>query len=114
MRKKKEPKPLKKQMYIILVSCWKCKESMNIALIDGNVEINHGSVYGPETFSDAEVKLAENNNVIMEVHHSGTRNDEYLANTCTHCGTFSGQHYHFEYLMDAQYGHYLYKSFDID
>lgn len=101
-------------MYIILGTCWKCKESMNLALIDGNVEIKHGSVYGPEAFSEAEIKLAESNNVIIQMHHSGTRNEDYLANTCTHCGTFCGQFYYFEYLEDARYGYYLYKSIDLD
>lgn len=115
MRKKSVvPKPLRKQMYIILGSCWKCKESMNIALIDGNSEIKHGGVYGPESFSEAEIKLAESNNVIIQMQHSGTMKDDYLANTCPHCGTFSGQFYHFEILDDARYGHYLYKTIDLD
>ena len=109
-----ESKPLRKQMYIILGSCWKCKESMNIALIDGNAEIQQGSVYGPESFSDTEIKLAESNNVIIKMQHSGTMHDDYLANTCPHCGTFSGQFYHSEIFDDARHGYYLYNSIDLD
>lgn len=110
----KTQKPLRKQMYIIHASCWKCHKPITLALIDGNPEINRGQVYGPESFSEAEMKLAENNNVIIKTHRSGTMQQEYNANTCPHCGTFSGQHYHFEYLTDAQYGHYQYTSLDIE
>lgn len=107
-------KPLRKQMYIITVSCWKCKGDFNIALIHGNAAINNGQVYGPESFSPEEIKITESNGVIIKMHHSATRNDDYNANTCPHCGTFTGHHYHFEYFTGAEYGDYQFRKIDID
>lgn len=102
-------------MLIVAATCWKCEEPFNIALIHGNPAINYGQVYGPEYFSDAEMHLAESHEVIIKMHRSGTRQEEYLANTCKHCGTFSGQNYHFEHFCNAvQYGDCDYKAIDLE
>lgn len=107
-------KPLQKQMYIIAASCWKCKKSMSIALMHGNTEINSGRMYGPESFSQEEIKLAKSHDVTIRMHHSEIRQEDYKANTCPHCGTFAGQHYLFEYFTGAEYGDYAYKKIDLE
>jgi len=107
-------KPLQKQMYIVTSSCWKCDATMNVALITGDAQVNNGQVYGPESFSKDEIKIAEDHNVLIKAHHSATRQETYCANTCANCGTFVGQHFLFtDYFYAAQDGDCEYKKIDL-
>ena len=100
-------------MYIITAPCWKCDNTINIAVIKDGVKKRNGFC-GPELFSEEEKKLAENYNVIIREHHSYTREETYYANTCLHCNTFIGQHYLFaEYFVSAVNGDYEYRIIDI-
>src|SRR5690606_10633452 len=104
---------VQEQMYIITAPCWKCDNTINIAIIKGDVKKRNGFC-GPELFSEEEKKLAENYNVIIREHHSYTREETYYANTCLHCNTFIGQHYLFaEYFVSAVNGDYEYGIIDI-
>lgn len=82
-------------MYIVKTSCWKCGGPMNAAVINSEPERKGGQMCEPEGFSAEELKLAEDNGVIIKEQHSYTMGENYLANTCPHCGTFIGSHYMF-------------------
>lgn len=114
MGKKIEQKLLVKQMYIVKASCWKCGGPYNVAVAHGNAEINSGRMYGPELFSEEEMKIAENNDVFIKMQYSSIRQENYLANTCPHCGIFTGQHYLFEYFIGAEYGDFQFKKIDMN
>lgn len=102
--------PLQKKMYIISAPCWKCQENFNVTLI----KPEQSQMYGPESFSEEEIKIAEKHDAIIKMQHSGIRQESYNANTCPHCGTFIGQHYLFtDYFCSAQYGDYPYKLIDL-
>jgi hypothetical protein len=60
--------PLKEHMYIIKASCYKCKTSLNIAIIDR--DLNNSSMRGPESFSSGEIKIAQNNDDVIKERHS--------------------------------------------
>lgn len=100
-----------KQMYIIKVECYKCDQSINVAIIkDGQ----RNGFCGPDSFSAEEKKLAENNGVSIRPQHSYTMEQTYEANTCPHCNAFIGQHYLLtDYFVPAEYGDYEYKVIDI-
>ena len=99
---------MKEQMYIIAASCYKCKKDINIATIYDNTTMR-----GPESFSSEEIKIAQNNDVVIKEHHSYTMDTNYLANTCPGCNAFIGQHFLHEYLIDAMYGDYEHKKIDL-
>jgi len=107
-------KPLQKQMYIVTSSCWKCDQTMNVSLITGDAQKGNGQVYGPESFSEEEIKIAENQGVVIKEHHSAIRQETYRANTCAHCGAFVGQHYLFtDYHCAAENEDCEYKKIDM-
>lgn len=87
---------------------------MNVALIIGDSQINNGQVYGPEAFSQEEIKIAEDHNVMIKEHYSGMRQETYYASTCAHCNAFVGQHYLFiDYYCEAKDGYLEHKKIDI-
>ncbi len=102
-------------MYVVKTRCWRCNGMMNVAVISGDPMIGNGQVYGPESFSSYEIKLAESNEVIIRKQYSATRQENYLANSCPHCQAFVGQHYLFtEIFCSAQYGDCEYKLININ
>lgn len=103
--------PMKEHMYIIKASCYKCKTPLNIAIIDR--DLKNSSMRGPESFSSEEIKIAQNNDVVIKEHHSYTMDTNYHANTCPSCNAFIGQHFLHEYLIDAIYGDYEHKKIDL-
>lgn len=102
--------PTPKKMYIVIAPCWKCQENFNVALI----KPEQSQMYGPESFSEEEIKIAAQHDAVIKMQRSGTRQESYYANTCPNCGTFIGQHYLFmDYFCAAEYGDYPYKAFDL-
>lgn len=105
---------MKEQMYIVKAACWKCKNPMNVAIIKGDGK-DRSNFCGPEVFSENEKKIAESHNVIINKHHSFTREEDYFANTCPHCNTFVGQHYLFtNYFIPVSYGDYECTIIDLE
>ncbi len=101
-------------MLIVNTTCWKCGGTMNAAVVHLDPEIRKGQMYGPQSFSSAEIKLAEENDVIIKEQYSSIRRVNYYANTCPHCGIFVSQHYLFtEIYCSAQYGDCEYTTIDI-
>lgn len=95
-------------MFIIKTPCWSCDREMLVALV-GN-ELGDFD-YGPELFSEAERKLAEENGVLLKVVASKTAEETYLANYCGHCDQFVGKfHFFSDYLVPALRGDYEYKK----
>ena len=111
MRKKEQfDIPIEEAMYIIKAPCWKCGEEMNVAVIRGDADKRDGSTVGPESFSEEEIEMAENNGTLIKIHYSGTREEKYKANTCPNCGAFVGSFYLFtDYFSPAEMGTYQYK-----
>lgn len=77
---------IKNCLKIIDVTCWKCGKPMKTPLLFDN-----GSPVGPEDFNDLQIKIAEDNGVILKNHFSKTSNETYLASTCKECGNFRGK-----------------------
>lgn len=105
-------KPLE-QMYIITAPCWKCRKTLNVAVVKSDIKKSN-DFRGPELFSEIEKKIAKNHDVIIKEHYSQTRQETYCANTCPNCDTFIGKHYLFtDYFVSAICGDYEYKVIDI-
>ncbi|WP_025146619.1 hypothetical protein [Pedobacter jeongneungensis] len=91
-----------KEMLIIDGNCWKRNAEMKVAIVAQNNGQYSPDIYGPESFSAGEIKLAEQQGVVVQEHFSATRNEHYFANTCPECRTFLGQHYLFlDYFCEA-------------
>lgn len=106
---------IQKTMYIITAPCWKCEQPNKVALITGDANINNGQVYGPESFTKKESIIAQREGVVIKNHHSGTRKENYSANTCPYCNAFFGQHYLFtDYYCEAEYGALPYEIIKLD
>ena len=105
----------KEQMYIITAPCWKCDKTINIAVIDGDMNKRNSTLCGSEAFSPEEIKTAQNHNVLIKEQHSYTMQESYQANTYPHCNALIGQHFLFtEYFVPAvQDEDYEYKVIDI-
>ena len=98
-------KSSRRTMYIVKTSCWKCKGAMNAAVISDYIEGNENFSYGPDGFSEIEMKIAEENDVVIKEQYSATIGEIYFANTCPNCSTFIGQHYLFTGVFcAAKYG----------
>lgn len=79
-----------RRLFVTKGHCWKCSVPMKIA----HMQID-GYSNGPEDFTPAEIALAQQLGAVLKNRYSRTREETYLANTCTQCGTFIGQHYLF-------------------
>ena len=84
----------KSKMVIIEGPCWKCENSMKVAVLYDGIK-RGASVVGPEVFTENELDLAKREGVLLKKHYSKTINKKYLANTCENCNSFIGQHYLF-------------------
>jgi predicted Zn-ribbon and HTH transcriptional regulator len=101
----------KSTMAIIDSHCWKCCSEMKIAILtDGYNRL------GPDSFSEGEINLAKDNGVFIKNQYSKIQNQSYLANTCSSCGTFAGNHYLFTdfYVPAIMHNTIHYKSFDTE
>lgn len=98
-----------KKMYIVDTTCWKCSKQMKAVMIKSS-----DSFYGPENFSENELYFARENGARIEQHFSFTRKEAYLANTCSNCKTFIGEHYLFtDYFVAAMNGDCDFEVYDI-
>jgi hypothetical protein len=76
------------KLHLVTAKCYHCKRDMAIAFAsDGRV------VRGPDEFSDYEVAAACRHGVVLRRKHSGPLNSDYIANVCSRCGAFIGQHF---------------------
>src|SRR5450432_1318302 len=89
------------QMEIVEDHCRDCRAPLKIA-----IGIKGGSFYGPERFDDQEITFAQSKGVCLQMKHSKTMDETYLANTCSLCGSFIGAFFVHEYL-------YTGKTYDI-
>lgn len=91
------------ELWVIHGACYKCEADMNVAIVYGP-HLN-GTRYSPEEFTDKELKLAKDNGCVIQRRYSETRGEKYLANTCTKCRAFAGEHYLFtRYVAPASNG----------
>jgi hypothetical protein len=96
-------------MFIIDGSCWKCESDMKIAAVK-----IPGSSMGPDKFTNEEIETARSKGAILQVHYSKTTRSKYLANTCSKCGSFAGNHYLFtEFIAPACYNEIGAESFPV-
>lgn len=94
----------KTKMTVIDGPCWKCGAKMKVAMVHGT-QLSGGSHIGPDRFTKKEIEFATSKGVLIRKQYSRTVNQKYLANTCTKCGTFVGDHYLFtSYCAPAAYG----------
>lgn len=95
-----------KIMTIVDGPCYKCDSTMKVATIAASKGlINGASNIAPSEFSYDEFQFAQSKGVVLNVHYSKTVNEKYIANTCTGCGAFAGNHYLFtQYIAPASYG----------
>lgn len=93
----------KTTMTIVKGPCWKCNSTMKVAIVEAGIE--RGSSVGPDKFTSKEIDLARSRGVMIKEHYSKTLGKKYLANTCSKCGAFAGEHYLFtDYHAPASYG----------
>jgi hypothetical protein len=104
-----------KKLLIINCECWKCYEEMKVAVIKNEESSNsEDNIYGPIKFSENEIKLAQEQGVIIREHFSSTRNERYLASTCDNCKSFVGEFYLFaDYYDPAIQGDLKYTIIDL-
>lgn len=81
-----------KKLNIGIFDCWKCKRPIKVSWITGE------SFYGPEEFSENEIKLAKDNGIKIDKVYSKTNNEQYNANICPNCKAFVGKHFVHDYL----------------
>jgi hypothetical protein len=80
----------KKHLNLGTYECWRCNIPYKVSWITtGNV--NAGDFYGPEGFTDYEIKIAKEKGIIIEKRYSKTMEESYNANICPHCGSFLGE-----------------------
>ena len=101
----------KTKIIIIDSSCWKCNKPMKVAIMEDCLE-RGSTCIGPDKFTDIEIESARSKGVIIKEHYSKTIGEKYLANTCSHCGTFIGEFYLIEHLSLASDGELTSKTFD--
>ncbi|MGC8757805.1 MAG: competence protein CoiA family protein [Caldisericaceae bacterium] len=78
-----------KYLNITTAECWKCGFPYKAAWITTGNDV--GIAYGPEGFSEREIKIAAEKGVIIEERYSKTMDEKYNANICPHCGSFMGK-----------------------
>ena len=101
----------KKTMAIIEGNCWKCSQSMKVAVIYIIDSEFIGAYIYPSNFNQEEIKLAESKGVLLKMQYSYTAREKYIANTCSNCGSFAGDFYLFvDYISLAGIG---YERFDM-
>jgi hypothetical protein len=102
---------IKRKVTIVNGLCWKCDQPMKVAVAEDEVS----SCCGPDEFTATELAFVRNKGVFIEAHDSKTAGETYLANTCTHCGSFAGNFYLFsQYVQPADIGNYTYEIFYVD
>jgi hypothetical protein len=89
-----------KNLFIIDSSCWKCANPMKVAVVDCGSQC-----LGPDKFTEGEITLAREKGTFIQTNYSSVVRDSYLSNTCPSCQKLTGNHYLFEHLEDAKYGH---------
>ncbi len=100
-------------LWIIEGGCWKCSCVMPIAVIEGG-ESRGGTYAGPEHFTDAELKIAQDHGCLIKQKYSKTQRRSYPANTCKDCGAFAGEFYMFtQYIAPAGRGELKHEKFDV-
>jgi hypothetical protein len=107
----------KKRMTIIEGDCWKCGGPMKIAAISST---NGGAIRGssnnlrPSEFADEEIGFARSKGVVLKTQYSKTVGGKYVANSCSKCGSFIGDHFLFtDYIAPADYGELPSQKFDL-
>jgi hypothetical protein len=97
-----------RNLYIIDTYCYKCNQSMKVALV------RNYSTLGPEEFTQEELRIASDNSVNIKSNYSNTMEEEYLSNTCNNpdCNVFVGKFFLFkDYLVPADTGYLSYLKF---
>lgn len=93
------------RMQIVEGPCWKCNESMKVAVVqahDNDLVRGISNNLGPNDFTSFEIDYARSKGVLLEMHQSRTIGQTYLANTCGGCGSFAGEHFLFtQYVAPA-------------
>lgn len=79
---------------IIDSECRSCHGAMKVAAVEPREDLEP-HVLGPDEFTPIELDLARKAGVLIQEHYSKTTGERYLANTCPHCGCFSGRFYLF-------------------
>lgn len=82
-------------MRIIHTACWKCHHTMNMAIITDEQKHRYIVAHG---FSDDDLKLAREYGVTIGPCFSKTLHETYVANICTQCHAFMGNHYLYRYI----------------
>ena len=82
------------KMVILNDSCWKCHQSMKIAVINTNYL---DGIYPPEYFTKKEIELANKNGALVKKIYSKQTKESYFANTCKHCNAFIGKFHMSDY-----------------
>ncbi len=97
----------KVQMTIVDGFCWKCGAAMKAAIIEDGQDRD-------VEFTNEEIQFAKSKDAIIQLHYSQTVHRKYLANSCTSCDAFVGNHYLDEqFLEPAMRGEYEFETYDI-
>ncbi|MDR3678714.1 MAG: hypothetical protein P4L41_02035 [Flavipsychrobacter sp.] len=101
------------KLIVIEAQCWKCKQPMKVAVMDcGSPFLQHRR---PDEFTKDELLFAATKGVSIKLHYSATADYEYLANSCTHCDAFVGDHYLFtDYIQPADMGDLQSTSYEME
>ena len=66
-------------MVIVNSTCWRCGRDMKIAMIDTDF---YGQIIFTDSFTEKEVKLANENGAYVKMNYSNQMKESYFANTC--------------------------------
>jgi hypothetical protein len=107
----------KLKMMVIDASCYRCGSDIKCAAI---YSPNGGSVRGgsnylsPTGFTQEEIAFARSKGVILKKRYSKTSRGSYLANTCSNCNAFVGDHYLFiDYISQVGNGDIVSQDYEI-
>lgn len=78
------PRPLR-TVVVLEKNCWNCHKATRVAV--GSRDSEH--LY-PGHFTELELAFARDHGVILDVRHSATRQESYLANVCSACDQIQG------------------------
>lgn len=82
------------KMVIVNSTCWRCGRDMKIAMIDTDF---YGQIIFTDSFTEKEIKLANENGAYVKMNYSNQMKESYFANTCKYCNAFVGQHHIHDY-----------------
>jgi hypothetical protein len=98
-----------KELLVIYGKCWRCQAAITVAAVNDEF-----MPFGPEEFSEDELRIARSHGVKLRKKFVGFDGREVWVNTCAHCPGFVGPGYLYsQFVTRAWMKEYQYESIHI-